>query len=255
MHWPFKMLTLKMLKSLVSRKSEEASVPEGKRIYAIGDIHGRADLLDAMLDAIAADCGDISKAQLVFLGDYVDRGEDSRTVIDRLIELSKSKTDTVFLKGNHEASMLDFLSNPEDLPHWLNWGGLETAESYGVDAALPNDLLAGELQKNIPPEHLKFLKSLSLTHKEGDYLFVHAGIRPGSPLEEQTEEDMLWIRSRFHNASVSDRPDFVVVHGHTPEDKPVDAGWRINVDTGACYGGALTAVVLEGAERWFLSVR
>lgn len=243
-----------MLEKLINRKSTEAHAPEGKRIYAIGDIHGRADLLSAMLDAITEDCGDISKAQLIFLGDYVDRGEDSRGVIDQLIKLSQSKTDTVFLKGNHEASMLDFLKDPEDLPHWLNWGGLETAESYGVDTALPNELLANELRKNMPAEHLKFLKSLSLNHQEGDYLFVHAGIRPGAPLEEQTEEDMLWIRSRFHNAPVSDRPDFVVVHGHTPEEKPQDAGWRINVDTGACYGGPLTAVVLEGKERWFLSV-
>lgn len=244
-----------MLEKFFSPKGEGASVPEGKRIYAIGDIHGRADLLDAMLDAIATDSGDISAAQLIFLGDYVDRGEESRAVIDRLIELGKSKTETVFLKGNHEASMLDFLNDPEDLPHWLNWGGLETAESYGVDTALPNEVLADELRKNIPAEHLKFLKSLALKHQEGDYLFVHAGIRPGAPLEEQTEEDMLWIRSRFHNAAVEDRPELVVVHGHTPEDKPVDAGWRINVDTGACYGGPLTAVVLQGKERWFLSVR
>jgi serine/threonine protein phosphatase 1 len=244
-----------MFENFFNKKGDPASVPDGKRVYAIGDIHGRADLLDALIGEITADIGKLSDAQLIFLGDYVDRGEDSRGVIDRLIELRKSKSETVFLKGNHEASMLDFLEEPEDLPHWLDWGGLETLESYGVDTALPNELLARELRKNMPDEHLKFLRSLTLNHREGDYLFVHAGIRPGASLEEQTEEDMLWIRSRFHNASSAERPDFVVVHGHTPVDQPCDEGWRINVDTGACYGGSLTAVILEGTDRWFLSVR
>ncbi len=244
-----------MLDKFFNRKGDEASIPEGKRVYAIGDVHGRLDLMDALLDAIATDSRETANTQLVFLGDYVDRGEHSRGVIERLVELSKSKAETIFLKGNHEASMLDFMSDPDDLPHWLDWGGLETLESYGVDTALPNELLANELRKNMPVEHLKFIKSLAITHREGDYLFVHAGIRPGAPMEEQTEEDMLWIRSRFLNAPASERPDFVVVHGHTPEDKPVDAGWRIGVDTGACYGGPLTAVVLEGTQRWFLSVR
>ncbi|WP_425409928.1 metallophosphoesterase family protein [Hyphococcus sp.] len=244
-----------MFEKFLNREGREAAAPDGKRIYAIGDIHGRADLLDALLDAISADCNDLAKAQLVFLGDYVDRGENSRGVIERLVSLAEAKHETVFLKGNHEASMLDFLNHPEDLPHWLDWGGLETAASYDVDTALPDALLANALRKNMPNGHLKFLKNLALTHTEGDYVFVHAGIRPGAPMEEQTEEDLLWIRSRFHNAAADERPDFVVVHGHTPEEKPVDAGWRINVDTGACYGGPLTAVVLEGAERWFLSVR
>ncbi|WDI30068.1 metallophosphoesterase family protein [Hyphococcus flavus] len=244
-----------MFENFFNKKGDPAAAPEGKRLYAIGDVHGRLDLLDALLDEIEKDASGLDAAKLIFLGDYVDRGEHSRGVIDRLVELKHSKSETVFLKGNHEASMLDFLDHPDDLPHWLDWGGLETLESYGVDTSLANEVLANELRKNMPATHHKFLQTLKLNHIEGDYLFVHAGLRPGTPLEEQTEEDMLWIRTRFHNAPKNERPEYVVVHGHTPEERPIDDGWRINVDTGACYGGPLTAVVLEGTQRWFLSVR
>ncbi|MEZ5892493.1 MAG: metallophosphoesterase family protein [Parvularculaceae bacterium] len=233
-----------------------ASVPDGKRIYAIGDIHGRLDMLDTLLGRIGDDSDGLDKAQLIFLGDYVDRGLDSKGVIDRLLSLKAAYPTAVFLKGNHEALMLDFLDEPDDLPQWLDWGGMETLQSYDVEAmGLPPTMIARQLRANLPPGHLKFLETLALTHVEGDYLFVHAGVRPGLPLDQQKEEDLIWIRKKFHQAAPDERPELVVVHGHTPEDKPVDVGWRIGVDTGACYGGMLTAVVLHGAERRFISVK
>lgn len=247
----------KLFKKDARQNTSEASVPDGKTVYAIGDIHGRADLLDALIGEIEADGENSGTVQFIFLGDYVDRGPDSRGVIERLVKLRDAYPDAIFLKGNHEAVMLDFLAEPEDLSHWLDWGGLETLESYGVDASLgrPPAAMCAELKNNLPTDHLAFIKSLTLTHRTGDYLFVHAGIRPGVPLEEQSEEHLLWIRKRFLNAAPAERPEYIVVHGHTPEDKPIDAGWRIGVDTGACYGGALTAVALNGTSRRFISVR
>ncbi|MEO1135504.1 MAG: metallophosphoesterase family protein [Pseudomonadota bacterium] len=249
-----------MIRRLLNRSRSElektATVPEGAKVYAIGDIHGRADMLDALLSAIEDDAGAFDETTLVFLGDYVDRGPDSKGVLERLTRLQKSHDNAFFLKGNHEEIMLDFLAEPEDLPHWLDWGGEETLESYGVDPVGQSaTALAEAMNAALPTAHRNFLKTLALTHTEGDYLFVHAGLRPGAPLEDQSETDLLWIRKRFHNAPPDDRPDFVVVHGHTPTDKPVDAGWRIGVDTGACYGGLLTAVVLEGTTRRFISVK
>ncbi len=260
-----------MLDKFFTEKKNAPDIGDGKRIYAIGDIHGCLAELDALLDRIAADgdsadlensvspndAGDQAAVapQLIFLGDYVDRGPDSKGVIDRLIALKKARPESVFLKGNHEAIMLDFLNDPEDMLHWLEWGGEETLASYGVTEALsrPSEELAAELSEKMPATHLPFLKSLTLTHRQGDYLFVHAGIRPGIAIDDQQEEDLLWIRGRFHKARVDERPDYVVVHGHQPMKKPLDAGWRIAVDTGACWTGQLTAVALEGVTRRFIS--
>lgn len=245
----------RLLRKSGSNWPETAAVPDGKRIYAIGDVHGRADMLDELLYDIEKDAGSLDAAQLIFLGDYVDRGDDSRGVIERLIKLQSEHDDAVFLKGNHEELLLDFLEEPEDLGHWLDWGGEETLESYGISTVgQPKPTLAEQWFALAPKSHFEFLNSLKIHHIEGDFLFVHAGLRPGAPLDDQTEADMLWIRKRFHNASADERPDYVVVHGHTPTNKPVDAGWRIGVDTGAVYGGLLTAVVLEGKTRRFLSV-
>lgn len=245
-----------MLTNLFSRSGAGPSVPDGKRIYAIGDIHGRLDMLDTLLGRIGDDADGLENAQLIFLGDYVDRGLDSRGVIDRLIDLRERYPGSVFLKGNHEAMLLDFLHEPGDLPHWLDWGGMETLESYDVEAlGLPAEMIGDQFRARLPAAHLAFLGDLALTHREGDYLFVHAGVRPGTPLENQVEEDLIWIRKRFHNAAPEERPSAVIVHGHTPESKPLDAGWRICVDTGACYGGMLTAVALVGDTRRFISVK
>lgn len=244
-----------MLGKIFKREKSNAAIPEGKRVYAIGDIHGCAEMLTSLLDTIADDIDDLANATLVFLGDYIDRGPDSRAVVDRLLELKTSNVETYFLKGNHEASMLDFLDAPEDLAHWLDWGGDETLESYGIDpVAKTPDAIAAEFIEQMPAEHLRFYRALDLYHVEGDYLFVHAGVRPGVPLKEQDPMDLMWIRKRFHNAAASERPEHVVVHGHHPEDKPIDAGWRIAIDTGACYGGMLTAVALEGTTRRFLTI-
>lgn len=231
-----------------------SSVPDGERIYAIGDIHGCATLLDRLLERIEADCNGSSR-RLVFLGDYVDRGPDSRGVIERLWAISQREPDAVFLMGNHERAMLDFLADARAGAEWLHWGGDKTAESYGVDGAWreePEDV-GVRLGAAIPAAHLEFLRGLSLHFLRGDYLFVHAGVRPGIPLGDQTEDDLLWIREDFHNAPAAQRPDKVVVHGHHPLRKPLDAGWRIAVDTGAVWSDVLTCVALTGVSRRFLS--
>lgn len=244
-----------MFGQIFKKNGKDAAVPPGRKIYAIGDIHGCAGLLDELLGKIAKDAGGLANARLIFLGDYVDRGPDSKGVLDRLIDLKAAAPATVFLKGNHEAVMLDFLADPNQMLYWLDWGGEETLLSYGLRGVLqrsPEDL-GEELAEKMPGGHLDFLHSLILTHIEGDYLFVHAGLRPGIALEGQQEEDLLWIRKPFHNAAPEERPSHVVVHGHQPVGRPVDAGWRIDVDTGACWSGALTAVVLEGEKRRFIS--
>ncbi len=244
-----------MIRKLINKDDKSAAAPAGKKIYAIGDIHGCAELLDQLITKITEDAGGLDAAQLVFLGDYVDRGPDSQGVIDQLAALRQRQPGAVFLKGNHEALLLDFLNDPEDMTHWLDWGGEETLVSYGLSDILrrSGEDLAAELAEAMPPEHLSFLKALTLTYREGDYVFVHAGLRPGIGLDDQGEEDLLWIRKRFHNMPRDQRPPFTVVHGHQPLKKPLDKGWRINVDTGACWSGKLTAVVLEGKARRFIS--
>ena len=240
---------------LFGKSENRAKAPAGKPIYAIGDIHGAADALDALLKKIGKDAGGLEKARLIFLGDYVDRGPDSKGVIERLVSLQKNYSDAVFLKGNHEAVMLDFLSDPEEALEWLDWGGDETLRSYGVRGALTKseEDLSAALTDALPENHREFLETLKLMHRAGDYLFVHAGVRPGVAIDDQDEEDLLWIRKQFHEAPANRRPEFTVVHGHHPTKKPVDAGWRVGVDTGACWSGVLTAVRLAGDKRKFIS--
>jgi len=244
-----------MLGRLLKKGAEKAAAPRGAKLYAVGDIHGCAGLLDALLAKIEKDAAGLENARLIFLGDYVDRGPDSKGVLDRLIALQARAPETVFLKGNHEAIMLDFLADPSEMLHWLDWGGQETLLSYGLERILqksPEELIEA-LKAALPSAHADFLQSLALTHIAGDYLFVHAGLRPGVALEDQAEDDLLWIRGAFHHAPAENRPAQVVVHGHQPLAKPLDAGWRIDVDTGACWSGALTAVALEGTKRRFIS--
>lgn len=227
-------------------------VPDGVRIYAVGDIHGCAHLLDQLMVQIASEEKDGAEARIVFLGDYIDRGPDSRGVIDRLLAIRRERPQTVFLKGNHEGVFLDYLDAPGDL-NWVKWGGEETAESYDVDPSASPDEIVRQLRESVPTTHIEFLRGLDLTYLCGDYLFVHAGLRPGVPLAEQVEQDLLWIRGEFHRAPKELRPEKIVVHGHQPLRKALDAGWRIDIDTGACFTGKLTAVVLEGAARRFIS--
>lgn len=254
-----------MFDNLFTRDRKRANAPPGRRLYAIGDIHGCRAALDALIAVIEADAAAAktrtgARAQLVFLGDYVDRGPDVKGVIDRLLEIGARRPDTVFLKGNHEAAMLDFLNHPEDMPDWLDWGGMATLESYVGDGGPGRDRrnmdrrgAAEALAAAMPEAHRSFFGSLALYHEAEDYLFVHAGLRPGRALADQQEGDLLWIRKAFHNTRRRQRPAQVVVHGHQPYDKPLDAGWRIGVDTGAYYSGRLTAVALEGEDRRFLS--
>ena len=197
---------------------------DGPLIYAVGDVHGRLDLLDDLLDQIAEDASKADGAAetvLVFLGDYVDRGDASRGVIDRLIGLAHVPgVELKALKGNHEQVMLDFLRDPEVGPGWVQQGGAATLASYGVAAPqtrVPADPWAEAskaLARALPPEHLQFLNGLPLYAEYGDYVFVHAGLRPGVPLDRQSERDLLWIRAEFLDET---RPfPKVVVHGHPP---------------------------------------
>jgi serine/threonine protein phosphatase 1 len=242
-----------------SEATANPRAPDGLRLYAVGDIHGRADLLNRLLDKISADIADIGDVEvhLLFLGDYVDRGPDSRLVLETLRRLKLNGGDRVItLKGNHEEAFLGFIDDPTTGPAWAEHGGRETLLSYGVVTPKLRTDAEGwtrardEFVAAVPADHIRFLKSLHLWEKVGDYVFVHAGVRPGVPLEDQQERDLLWIRDEFLQ---SDRAmENVVVHGHTPGERPALAKGRIGIDTGAYATGVLTALKLQGENRAFL---
>lgn len=246
---------------LIGAKAPKPAVGIGKRLFAIGDIHGRQDLLDALVKRIGRHIISAPPADniLVFLGDYIDRGPASRAVIERLCGLERETGwRCVFLKGNHDQAVLEFLQDPSYYSAWRGYGAAETLLSYGVmpprfenasDFARAWDGFA----RKIPPHHLEFLGGLKYFHVEDDYLFVHAGIRPGIALADQTPEDMMWIRENF--LSYRGRFEKMVVHGHTPAPAPVTLPNRICIDTGAHATGRLTALVLEGENQSFLDVR
>lgn len=231
-------------------------VPDDRIVYAIGDIHGRADLLSKLLDKIMTHAAmqTVTDRVVVCLGDYVDRGSDSRGVIDVLLDRHLPATTLVCLRGNHEQLMLDFLADPAAIgPMWLRNGGLETLASYGVgfDPTAPRlaalETAGVRLAHQVPMRHKAFLNDLKLTHEEGDYLFVHAGLAPNVPLEEQKESDLLWMRDPF----LEEPPDYgcMVVHGHTITAEPEWRAWRIGIDTGAFSSGRLTALALIGERQ------
>lgn len=236
-------------------------IPPGQAVYAVGDIHGRLDLLDDLLRKIEDDAGrfpgDVEKT-LIFLGDYIDRGPASKGVVDRLLEGPLAGFSTVRLMGNHEEAMMAFLDSITDGLDWLTFGGLETLLSYGVPLrTLPSSdaqvtELRAALADAVPAEHKRFFRNCAFRHQIGDYVFVHAGVRPGIALESQSPADMMWIRDDFLR-SRNPLPKHVVVHGHTIVDLPQDRGFRINLDTGAFISGRLTGLVLHEAERRFLS--
>jgi serine/threonine protein phosphatase 1 len=237
-------------------ETPRARVPEGMRIYAIGDIHGRLDLLEQVLARIDADIArhPASNATRIFLGDYIDRGSDSRRVLDRLIGCCAAQP-TVCLMGNHEAYLREFLTNPGILSVWRRYGGLDTLLSYGLAPRLESDAeeeqeLASELARILPPGHLEFLSGLKPYFICGDFYFVHAGVRPGVSLTEQSEHDLLLIRADF--LSCEDPFGKIVVHGHTPVPEPDVRPNRINIDTGAYATGRLTCLVLDGDELRFV---
>jgi serine/threonine protein phosphatase 1 len=231
-----------------------ASVPGDHFVVAVGDVHGRLDLLEQlwlMIDA-ASRRSAARRRILIFIGDYIDRGLHSAHVIDRLLE-GFPGFETVFLKGNHDETLLQFLVDPSIGEAWRNFGGLETLSSYGISHTAGKSWAQtrSEFAAVLPRAHEEFFKNLRLHTTIGDYLFVHAGVKPRVPLEEQRESDLLWIREEFLDSSVNFGR--VVVHGHTPTDVPDVRRNRIGIDTGAYMTGKLTAIVLEGRERQFLS--
>lgn len=242
------------------------SGPPGALLYAIGDIHGRLDLLRSLIDKIREDIAATQLASerapvVLFLGDYVDRGPASRDVISEIIALQKDPTlKVVAIRGNHDQYVLDFLENPAIGPAWLDYGGGVTLASYGVippgnrtNTAAWEDAskLLGEC---MPPEHLEFLKSTILVATFGSYVFVHAGVRPNVPLESQDPADLMSIRRQFLKAK-DPLPGKVVVFGHTPFDRPSLRSGKLPLDTGAYATGILTAARLLGDRINFIQAR
>src|SRR6266498_112547 len=236
--------------------SESIALDKG-RAYVIGDIHGRLDLLDRMVDLIFRDlaANPAADSVTVTIGDYIDRGPDSRGVLDRLAR-NPFPTRFVALKGNHEALFETFLSDPSVAEQWRRLGGLETLHSYRVRVT---ELMVGKnyeqaskaLGKTVPAEHFSFLASLKTSMAVGRYFLCHAGVRPGIPLDRQSDEDLLWIRDQFLNSKAHFGK--IIVHGHTPTEQAEILPNRINIDTGAFATGRLTCVVLENSEPRFLS--
>ncbi len=208
---------------------------KGGRIFAVGDIHGRLRLLDELLAALPLDW---SRDKLVFLGDYIDRGPDSKGVIERLLSLEESGLDTVFLKGNHEIMLRDYLEGRNKERFLLN-GGKATLRSYALPGQAPGDV-------SLPQSHLDFMGRLRLYFETNDTIFVHAGLKPGVPLKDQGPEDLLWIREEFFSSGFDWGK--TIVFGHTPFEEPFREGRLIGLDTGAGYGGRLTCLVWPDLE-------
>lgn len=243
-------------------KPPVASVPPGIRVYAIGDVHGRLDLLRELHAKILDHAKEypVARCVLVYIGDYIDRGYQSRQTLDCLLDSPLPGFHTIHLLGNHERTLIEFLDNVSVGPAWLRYGGRETLFSYGID--LDHDLASGEdcllriqaqLRDRLPERHRRFLSALPLTHEEGDYLFVHAGVRPGIPLGRQVTDDLLWIRDEFLDSTANHGK--VVVHGHSISEIPELRPNRIGIDTGAFATGRLTCLVLEGSEQSFFSTQ
>jgi serine/threonine protein phosphatase 1 len=234
--------------------SDGPPLSDGLRIYAVGDLHGRFDLLQAMATLIRRDLATAPSPRSIeiFLGDYVDRGPRSREVVDWLIDTPPIANERICLMGNHEDMLLEALNEPGAAANWLYNGGDATLASYGINvrpyAARTN--ISGLLREHLPPKHRAFLEGLKRMADYNPYLFVHAGIRPGRRLAEQDPKDLVWIREPF----LFSEADLgrVVVHGHTPVERPEVRPNRVNIDTGAFFSGCLTCLVLAGSTRRFL---
>jgi len=248
--------------SMAAESRGRGRTPPDTRIYAVGDVHGRKDLLDRLLRMIATDAksSGAGRKLVVFLGDYVDRGPESRAVVETVAAGPPAGADWagfrwVPLLGNHEAMMLQFLEDLEMASGWLSPGngGLETLRSYIGELPQPSGLhaLQSTFARALPADHRRFLASLPASHEEGGYFFVHAGVRPSIPLQHQQRQDLLWIRGEFLGSNV----DYgkMVVHGHTITTAPEERANRIGIDTGAFFTGRLTALVAEGEWRGFIS--
>jgi serine/threonine protein phosphatase 1 len=238
-----------------SEATDLPAIPPGQRVYAVGDIHGRLDLFEALVAAIDADDAASAPAEttVILLGDLVDRGPDSAGVVARAREWQQRRTVRI-LAGNHEEMFLRSFRDLETFRHFLRHGGRETVLSYGVDRArfLPATIEEAQemMREAVPAAEIDYLKSFEDMIAVGDYLFVHAGIDPRVAIEEQRTHDLRWIREPFLSYPDSHGP--VVVHGHTISDDPEDCGNRIGIDTGAFMTGRLTALVLEGSSRRYL---
>jgi serine/threonine protein phosphatase 1 len=237
----------------------DARGPESLRVYAIGDVHGRLDLLQAMHGRIGADIAARRPAdwRIIHLGDYTDRGPSSKGVLDFLIAARGRDGRIISLMGNHDSGLLEFLAEPDPYDLFATNGGEDTARSYGVELRMATaaDLAmsAEALRAAIPAAHTEFLRSLPRSVTFGDFFFCHAGVRPGVSLERQDPSDLIWIRDEF-----LDHPGLyekIVVHGHTPSGEPEVMANRINVDTGAFYSGVLTCAVIDGRDKMVMDVR
>lgn len=234
---------------------------KGYRAYAIGDIHGRLDLLEELLAKIHAELQHhpARRTLLIFVGDLIDRGPHSAQVIERLRTYNRPGIRPVFILGNHEEVLLRILGGDSELiSKWRRFGGSECLESYGIEPDRLSHLNAREamdvIREAIPREHVQFLESFVDSCRFGDYLFVHAGMRPGIPLDQQSQSDLRWIREPFLIDEQADH-GFVVVHGHTIAEDVDQRPNRIGIDTGAYRTGVLTALGIEGPDRWLLDTR
>lgn len=256
-------LTARLLKACIPRSGVVAQdrawiVPDGRRVYAVGDVHGRLDLLRDLTGQIACDDAARAPAQttIVFLGDLVDRGPDSCGVVEFLMNFAEQVPDCVLLGGNHDDVFVRAVDGEHEAVSLLHRiGGRETALSYGI-AADEYDRgtfadLGVLLKERVPRAHVAFLRSFNEWHRIGDYLFVHAGIRPGVAMGEQRPSDLRWIRRGFLDHA--ECHGMMIVHGHTVTDEPEFKTNRIGIDTGAFKSGKLTAVGLESTGRWLLS--
>lgn len=234
----------------------EASLPASQRVYAIGDIHGRLDLFEELIEAIERDDADAGKAEttVILLGDLVDRGPNSRGVVERAMRWQQERK-VRCLAGNHEQMFLEALDKKQSLRHFIRFGGKETILSYGIEKSIYREASMETLQElyraAVPNEHVEFLEGFEKLIEIGGYIFVHAGIQPGVAAAEQKRKDLLWIREPF--LSYAKPHSHVVIHGHTITDKVEDRGNRIGIDTGAYMTGRLTALVLEGTTRRYLA--
>ncbi len=247
----------KLFKSRTAAKASSPAVPEGQRVYAVGDIHGRADLLDELIAMIDADQSERGEADttMIFLGDIVDRGPGSAAVIERLRTLSATRGNVRVLLGNHEEIFLGALDGePKALRLFCRIGGRETVLSYGMEAAeyerLDYEELVHRLADLVPAEHRAFVSGFEDMIVIGDYAFVHAGVRPDTPLDRQRTSDLRWIRDPFLDHRV--RLEKTIVHGHTMTEEIERRPHRIGIDTGAYSSGKLTALGLEGSDVWHL---
>jgi serine/threonine protein phosphatase 1 len=245
-------------RGLIGGGGDRPAGKAGARAYAIGDIHGRLDLLDLLLEQVEADIAKRPPRRnfVIFLGDLIDRGPDSAGVVERLLHYRPSYARPIFLAGNHEEVLLSMIAGEKGiLPSWMKFGGVQCARSYGLDPdalrVLDEDAALQLLRAKVPRAHVEFLGSFADTFRFGDYLFVHAGIRPGIAVEEQDRHDLRWIREPF--LSDAKAHGLIVVHGHTIVERVEERPNRIAIDTGAYHSGILTALAVEDDRRWFLA--